>query len=67
MRAYLEIFRTTIAEYLVYRLSFVLWRVRTVITLLVRYYLWLAIFEKTPVIFGYTESHMLTYILLSSV
>ena len=67
MRAYLEIFRTTIAEYLVYRLSFVLWRVRTIITLLIRYYLWLAIFEKTPVIFGYTESHMLTYILLSSV
>jgi len=67
MGAYIAIFRTALSEYFVYRLNFILWRVRSVLTLLIRYYLWLAVFEESVLIFGYTESKMLTYILLSSI
>ena len=52
---------------MVYRLSFVLWRVRIVMQLLVTYFLWWAIFSQHETLFGYTQSMMLTYILLSAV
>lgn len=38
-----------------------------VIQLLVVYFLWWAIFSEHPVLFGYTESMMLTYVLLTSI
>ena len=50
-----------------YRLNFVLWRVRWVIQRLVVYFLWWAIFSQREELFGYTQSAMLTYILLSSI
>ncbi len=50
-----------------YRLNFVLWRVRWVIQRLVIYFLWWAIFSQRDEIFGYTQSTMLTYILLSNI
>lgn len=56
----------TVAEYMIYRLNFVLWRVRVVMQLLVTYFLWWAIFSERQDFFGYTQSMILTYILLSS-
>lgn len=56
----------TIEEYMTYRLSFILWRVRMVIQILVVYFLWMAIFSSRNEVFGYTQSAMLTYILLNS-
>ncbi len=50
-----------------YRLNFVLWRVRWVIQRLVVYFLWWAIFSNRQEIFGYTQSTMLTYILVSNI
>lgn len=52
---------------MVYRLSFVLWRVRMVMQILVVYFLWWAIFRGHNLLFGYTQGMMLTYILLSSI
>jgi len=55
-----------------YRLSFVLWRFRIVIQLLITYFLWWAIFSQPDLpagrqaLFGYTQQTILTYILLSS-
>ncbi|MCL4359871.1 ABC-2 family transporter protein [Patescibacteria group bacterium] len=54
------------AEYMAYRLSFFLWRVRVNIQLLVTYFLWWAIFSGRTTLFGYSEGMMLTYVLLSS-
>lgn len=67
MKIYLQIIKDTWEEYMVYRLNFFLWRVRMVMQILVVYFLWWAIFSNRQVFAGYTESMMLTYILLSSV
>lgn len=50
-----------------YRLNFWLWRVRMVMQLLVTYFLWWAIFSNRKELFGYSQSMILTYVLLSSV
>lgn len=72
MNAYLQIIKATWAEYLVYRLNFVMWRVRMVMQLLVTYFLWLALSGTGPAgttgtLFGYTQTMILTYVLLTSV
>ncbi len=67
MKKYLQIIKDTWAEYMTYRISFLLWRFRVVIQLLVVYFLWWAIFSEHPVLFGYTEGMMLTYVLLTSI
>ncbi len=59
--------KNTISEYMTYRLNFVLWRARMVMQLLVTYFLWWAIFTDRQELFGYSQSRMLTYVLLSSV
>lgn len=66
MRTYFQIFRTTLIEYFVYRLNFVLWRFRMVIWLMITYFLWSSIYESRLIVFGYTQMHMLTYVLLAS-
>lgn len=67
MGAYLQVMKGTWAEYMIYRLNFVLWRVRVVMQLLVTYFLWWALFSQRDTLFGYTQSAILTYILLSSI
>ncbi len=66
MRKYLQVIKSTVGEYVAYRLSFVLWRFRIVIQLLITYFLWWAIFSQKQTLFGYTQQAILTYILLSS-
>ena len=51
----------------VYRLNFVMWRLRNVIQLLTVYFLWLAVTGNPTQIFSYTQSTLLTYILGTSV
>jgi len=67
MNAYLQIIKGTWAEHLMYRLNFVMWRVRMVMQLLITYFLWLAIFGTRDQFFGYTQSMILTYVLLTGV
>lgn len=66
MKKYLLIIQATWAEYMAYRLSFILWRVRMVIQLLAIYFLWRAIFSGDQTLFGYTQAGLLTYIVLTS-
>lgn len=65
MKVYLQIIKAAWQEYLVYRLSFVLWRVRVMMQILVTYFLWRAIFSQRQELFGYTQQTILTYILLT--
>jgi len=67
MALYLQILSVTLAEYFAYRLNFILWRLRSFFGLVIRYYLWLAVYEHMSSIFGYSESQMLTYVLLSTI
>lgn len=63
MRKYFLVAKNTWDEILTYRLNFIMWRVRTIISLLAFYFLWLAVIPKGSVVFGYTSSTILTYIL----
>lgn len=67
MKQYFRVIQGTWAEYVEYRLNFLLWRMRMVIQVLVTYFLWLAIFTDRQQFFGYTQSMMLTYVLLVNI
>lgn len=63
MKKYLQIFRISWANGFVYRLNFIMWRVRTILQFFAVYFLWLAIFAGQNSIFDYTKSVMLTYVI----
>lgn len=65
MKKYFPIVRNTWDEVIAYRFNFFMWRVRTVLSLLTTYFLWLALIPSNSQLFGYSQSRMLTYILLS--
>ncbi len=56
--------RVSLSQYLVYRLSFILWRLRVVLNLLFVYFLWTAVFSGRASLFGYSQEQMITYVLL---
>jgi ABC-2 type transport system permease protein len=64
MKKYWTLIKNTWNEALVYRLNFVLWRVRIVIRFLITYFLWSTILKDTNSIFGYSKEQMFTYIFL---
>ncbi len=50
-------------EYFVYRLNFLLWRFRSVVSFLTLVFFWQAIYGIRQEVFGYQKSQMLTYII----
>lgn len=66
MNKYLLTLTNTWNEVLTYRLSFVMWRLRTVFQFLTIYYLWLALIPSNHTLFGYSQSFMLTYVIGAS-
>lgn len=54
----------SLQEYFAYRLNFILWRVRVIVSILISFFLWQTIFKTKSQVFGYQQSQMLTYILL---
>lgn len=67
MKKYLTVFITSWSDGFVYRLNFILWRLRSVIVILTVYFLWEAVFRNGGVIFGYTRDKILTYVFLTLV
>ncbi len=67
MRKYWTVFNLSWQNGFVYRLNFLLWRVRSVIVILAVYFLWDAIFRNGGVIFGYDRAKILTYVFLTLV
>ncbi len=53
-------------EIFTYRLSFAMWRLRNVFQLLTIYFLWASLIPKQSVLFGYSQSLMLTYVIGTS-
>lgn len=66
MKKYWEVFKLTWQQNLIYRLNFVLWRVRSVMQLLLIYFIWWSVFQSEQQFFGYTTSMILTYILIAA-
>jgi len=62
MRKYLQLFRITLQEYLVYRLNFLLWRFRSFVSFLSLFFFWLAIYGNQTEFLGYQKSQMLAYV-----
>lgn len=65
MKKYLTVFSVSWSNGFVYRLNFLLWRVRSIIVILTVYFLWAAVFSSGGVIFGYTRDKILTYVFLT--
>ncbi|MGH7245640.1 MAG: ABC transporter permease [Candidatus Levyibacteriota bacterium] len=66
MKKYLLVAKNTWDEILVYRLNFILWRMRVILQLLTVYFLWESILPQGSSLFGYNQRLMLTYILGTS-
>jgi ABC-2 type transport system permease protein len=71
MQKYLSVIKISLAQEFVYKLNFIMWRVRNIIQILVFYFLWTAVFESqsnsigTEVsYFGYTQSSIVAYTFL---
>lgn len=64
MHKYFEIFKATINQYFVYRLSFVLWRFRVILNLILIYFLWNSVYDANRIILGYTKTEMISYVLI---
>jgi ABC-2 type transport system permease protein len=62
MRKYLLVGKLTFEEYLVYRLNFVLWRFRSVVSFLTLAFFWLAVYGNKGEFLGYQKAQMLTYV-----
>lgn len=67
MLKYLQIIKNTFEEYFIYRVNFLMWRVRNVLGLLTGYFLIKAIFTGGKVIYGYDLERILTYIFTVSI
>ncbi|MEK7182678.1 MAG: ABC-2 family transporter protein [Patescibacteria group bacterium] len=63
LRKYYQVFVVSISEMFVWKLNFVLWRVRVVLQLLLLYFLWSTVFLQQEVVFGYERAQILTYII----
>lgn len=66
MSKYWGIFKVAWQQYLIYRVNFILWRVRIIFQLLLVYFIWWAVFQSQSQLFGYTTSSILTYILVAA-
>ena len=66
MQRYFQVFAVTMKEYFAYRLTFVLWRVRMVLSTLVTLFLWLGVFDSHASFGSYSKERLLSYLLFSS-
>lgn len=63
MNKYLQIFKISFQQEFIYRLNFVMWRLRNVLQILLTFFLWDTVFtNKDIVLFGYDKSKILTYV-----
>lgn len=66
MRKYLQVMYVSIIQVFTYRLSFILWRVRNIFSLIFIYFLWTSVFTNRLSVFSYTQEKLITYILIIS-
>lgn len=66
MSKYLSIFKISWENSLVYRLNFILWRLRSVLQFLLIYFIWWTVFQEADQVFGYTQKTILTYIMMAA-
>lgn len=63
MKKYLQVFKISFQQEFVYRLNFVMWRVRNLLQIFLVFFLWDTVFASPGrVVFGYDRAKILTYI-----
>ena len=63
MKKYLQVFKISFRKEFVYRVNFVMWRVRNILQIFMVFFLWDSIFyNEDRVLFGYSRDKILTYI-----
>ena len=63
MNKYLQLFKISFQQEFVYRLNFIMWRVRNVLQIFLIFFLWDTVFsDPTKVVFGYDRAKILTYV-----
>lgn len=67
MKKYIQVIKVTFEDYFVYRVNFLLWRLRAFTQIVVLYFLWRAAIPEGANILGYNQATILTYILGTSV
>ena len=67
MNKYFKIFQITLSQFFVYRLSFILWRVRNIFNLFFLYFLWSSVFNNKTILFSYTQEKLIAYIMLINI
>lgn len=63
---YIQVAKTSWENGFVYRLNFIMWRVRNIVQIIAIYFLWFAVMSRNPTAFNYSTSEMLTYVLGTS-
>jgi len=67
MRKYWRVFTTTIKEYFVYRLNFIIWRLRVFVSFSITFFLWLSVFQNRLQFGPYGKGYLLSYILYANI
>ncbi len=63
MKKYWQVFKISFAQEFVYRVNFIMWRVRNVMQVFLIFFLWDTVFaDPSKVVFGYDRAKMLTYV-----
>jgi ABC-2 type transport system permease protein len=62
MKKYLTVFAVDWQSQFIYRLNFILWRIRNILRVLMTYFLWQGVFMSKVQIYGYSKVQMLTYV-----
>jgi ABC-2 type transport system permease protein len=64
MDKYLQVFKISFQQEFVYRVNFVMWRIRNVAQILLVFFLWDTVFsDPDRIVFGYDRAKILTYVL----
>jgi len=66
MLKYWLVFWLTIKEYFVYRINFVIWRLRVFLNFLITFFLWEAVFEKQIRFGTYNKAEFISYIFFAN-
>ncbi|MBI2022114.1 ABC-2 family transporter protein [Candidatus Daviesbacteria bacterium] len=64
MSKYITIFSLSWQNEFVYRVNFLLWRLRNILRFLMTFFLWSSIFLSSRSVFGYSQEQMLTYVFM---
>lgn len=62
MRKNWLIFKFTLQDYFVYRINFFLWRFRSLVSFFVLVFFWQAIYFDKKILFGYSKSQIIAYV-----